>query len=78
MLSNVFSQFKMPILNYEITAERDDHGLAVLSFRAPGAGLRRLHLDGASQLRQQLEFAGEHENAAEISRLIERARRLGQ
>jgi hypothetical protein len=76
MKSAVFSEFKMPVLDYNIQAERDDKGIAVLSFRAPGAGLRRLDMTGASQLKQLLENAGEHDKAKEISDLIEQAQGL--
>jgi hypothetical protein len=65
--------FGMPDLDYDVQPETDDHGLKVLSFRAPGSGLRRLYMDGASQLRQHMEAAGERDNAAEVGRLIDRA-----
>jgi hypothetical protein len=34
MKSEVFSEFKMPVVDYEMTPELDDHRLAVLSFRS--------------------------------------------
>ena len=60
----------MPVVNYTITAELDEHGIPVLSFRSTGNPLYQLDMTGASQLRNNLAQAGEHQNATEISRLI--------
>jgi hypothetical protein len=76
MRSSVFAQHKMPVVNYDVTAELDDHGIPVLSFRSPGNPLYRLYMDGASQLRNHFKRAGEHQNSAEISILIEQAQQL--
>jgi hypothetical protein len=73
MKSNVFSHFKIPVLDYDIQAERDERGIPVLSFRAPGAGLQRLDMTGASQLKQLLEQAGDNANAQVIADLIKKA-----
>ncbi len=76
MQSSAFALHKMPVVNYAITAELDDHGIPVLSFRSPVNSLYRLDMTGASQLRNNLEQAGEHQNAAEISRLLDEAQNL--
>src|SRR5258708_9051809 len=44
MKSNVFSHFKIPVLEYDIQAERDERVIPLLSFRAPGAGLHLLDI----------------------------------
>jgi hypothetical protein len=59
--------------DYDIQAERDERGIPVLSFRAPGAGLQRLDMTGASQLKQLLEQAGDNANAQVIADLIKKA-----
>jgi len=76
MQSNTFALHKMPVVNYAITAEHDEHGISVLSFRSTGNPLYRLDMTGASQLRNNFAQAGEHQNAAEISRLIGEAQQL--
>jgi hypothetical protein len=76
MQSSIFAHHRMPVVNYDVTAELDNHGIPVLSFRSPGNALYRLHMDGASQLRNGLEQAGEHQNAAEILQLIDEAHHL--
>jgi hypothetical protein len=73
MKSNVFSHFKIPVLDYDIQAERDERGIPVLSLRARGAGLQRLDMTGASQLKQLLEQAGDNANAQVIADLIKKA-----
>jgi hypothetical protein len=76
MQSNVFAQHRMPSsANYKTTAELDGAGNPVLSFRSPD-GLYRLHLDGARQLLKSMALVGEHNNAAEISQVIDDAERL--
>jgi hypothetical protein len=45
----------------------------VLSLRARGAGLQRLDMTGASQLKQLLEQAGDNANAQVIADLIKKA-----
>ncbi len=73
MQSHVFPIFNLPA-KCTVTAERGPLE-PLLAFRAPGE-FRTLHLTGASQLRQQLEFAGEHSNAAAIGVLMDEARSL--
>jgi hypothetical protein len=75
MLSNVVAQHGMPVVNYNVTAELDDAGIPVLSFRSPD-GLQRLFMNGASQLQNSMARIGEHKNSAEISRLIDEAQHL--
>ena len=75
MQSNILAQHKMPVVNYNVTAGLDDAGNPVLSFRSPD-GLYRLHMDGASQLRNSMAHAGEHQNAASIEQLINDAQHL--
>lgn len=59
----------MPGKNYNVTAELDDAGNPVLSFRDPD-GLWRLNMTAASQLRNSMELVGEHQNATDLSQLI--------
>jgi hypothetical protein len=75
MKSNVFARHRMPGPNYNVTAELDDAGNPALSFRSPD-GLWRLDMTGASQLRNSMDLVGEHQNATDVSRLINAAQHL--
>jgi hypothetical protein len=77
MRSKLFVDHGIPDTDCEIEVRRDNLGLPRLWFRSIGNPLVGLDLTGASQLRQNLDFGGDTANAAEISRLIDKAKALG-
>lgn len=75
MKNEFFKQFRIPDAECEIETMLDSHGVPQLFFRSPG-NLVSLDLTGASQLRQFLAHAGQIDEANEINKHIEIAKRL--
>ena len=75
MKSEVFSKFKIPVIDYKIEAGADQFDTPWLVFTAPNEPIRRFYLQTAEQMRQEMERTGERENAAELARLIGKAKK---
>jgi hypothetical protein len=75
MRSEIFKDHGFPDADYDLDAGRDNHGLPVVNFRAPGHGLQMIDLTGASQIKQKLAAAGDAEGASLFDQLIMDARR---
>lgn len=61
--------------DYDFDVGRDSHHQPVVNFRAPGRPLEMIDLNGASQIKQKLELAGDAEAASLFGRLINEAQR---
>lgn len=76
MKSKFFTRFGIPDAECQITCERDPTGVPRLMFRSKGNPLVALGLAGASELRRMLVMAGNINEAYEIDKHMETARRL--
>jgi len=75
MRSEIFKDHGFPDADYDFDAGRDGFNQPVVNFRAPGHGLQMIDLNGASQIRQKLQSAGDAEGARLFERLINDAQR---
>ena len=75
MRSQIFKDHGFPDADYDFDVGRDGHDQPVVNFRAPGYGLQMINLNGASQIKQKFEFAGDSEAAALFDRLMNDAQR---
>jgi hypothetical protein len=75
MRSDLFKDHGFPDADYDFDVGRDTFNLPVVNFRAPGHPLQMIDLNGASQIKQKLAFAGDTEGASLFDRLIKDAQR---
>jgi hypothetical protein len=75
MRSEVFKDHGFPDADYDFDVGRDNFGIPMVNFRAPGHGLQMIDLNGASQIKQKFSAAGDEEAASLFDRLITEAQR---